>query len=565
MIEIRICQNCEIEFRIDPEDFAFYEKMQVPAPTWCPECRLQRRLSFLNFIRLYKRPCDLCKKEFVTNYHPDAAYTVYCPECWWSDKWDPLDYGRDYDFSRPFFEQFAELWKKVPVIGLAVDLQTVHQSPYNNYTGGLKDCYLLFQAGEDENAGYGVYVFGSRDMYDCSLVRDCEQCFDSMHSYKVSNGVGIRGQLYESSDCKFLRDSHGCHDCAASANLHNKQYYIFNRPYAKEEYKAEMKKWEDLGSYKKYQEFKQKAETHWATYPRKLRQDEFSTDCTGNYVFSSKNCKDCYEVMGAEDSRYLLMTHKARDSYDISMWGDIERCYDGIVGVKAVNVRFGFLCFEGAYDTEYSVLSHNGSTGNFGCVSMRKRDYCILNKQYGKEEYLRVTEKIRKQMVEMPYRDRRGRDYRYGEFFPSELSPWGYNETLAFHRAPLTREHAAAQGFLWRAEQKPNHKIDRNAADLPDHIRDATDDILQETIGCEKCKKGFRIIPRELAFLRQKSFPLPRQCPFCRISEKLDMWMRELKSVRTHCTRCRKEIEIASLYASERVLLCKECYQNEVV
>src|SRR3989344_8368546 len=410
--ETRTCQNCKQDFRIDTEDFAFYEKMKVPAPTWCPECRLQRRLSFLNFIRLYKRSCDLCKKEFVTNYHPAAPFTVYCPECWWSDKWDARDYGQDYDFSRPFFEQFAELWEKVPVIGLAVDLATVHQSPYNNYTGGLKDCYLLFKADQDENAAYGVYVSGSRDMYDCSSVLECEQCFDSMHSYRVRNGVGLRGQVYDSSHCAFLRDSHGCHDCFASANLHNKQYYIFNTPYTKEEYAEEMRKL-DLGSHKNYRELKQKAEAHWTKYPCKLRQDEFSIDCTGNYVFSSKNCKDCYEVMESEDSRYLMMTHEAKDSYDISMWGKIERCYDGIVGTAASNVRFGFLCFEGSYDTEYSVLSHNGSMANFGCVSMRKRDYCILNKQYSKEDYDHITADIRKHMVEMPYRDQVGRVYRY--------------------------------------------------------------------------------------------------------------------------------------------------------
>ncbi|MDI6602741.1 MAG: hypothetical protein QME57_01295 [Patescibacteria group bacterium] len=34
------CQNCKKEFVIEPEDFAFYEKIKVPPPTWCPECRL---------------------------------------------------------------------------------------------------------------------------------------------------------------------------------------------------------------------------------------------------------------------------------------------------------------------------------------------------------------------------------------------------------------------------------------------------------------------------------------------------------------------------------------------
>ena len=40
--ENRICQNCKSEFIIEPEDFNFYEKIKVPAPTWCPECRMIR-------------------------------------------------------------------------------------------------------------------------------------------------------------------------------------------------------------------------------------------------------------------------------------------------------------------------------------------------------------------------------------------------------------------------------------------------------------------------------------------------------------------------------------------
>src|SRR3989338_456622 len=133
--ETRQCQNCKTAFTIEPEDFAFYEKIKVPPPTWCPECRLQRRLSFLSLIHLYHRTCGLCGQLFITNYHPDAPFVVYCPQCWWSDKWDARDYGRDYDFSKSFFEQFRELWRSVPLIGLAVDLDTAQNSPYNNYAG----------------------------------------------------------------------------------------------------------------------------------------------------------------------------------------------------------------------------------------------------------------------------------------------------------------------------------------------------------------------------------------------------------------------------------------------
>src|SRR3989344_9230676 len=112
--ETKICQNCKTDFIIETDDFSFYEKMKVPPPTFCPDCRFQRRLLFRNNRVFYKRECLMCKKSMLSIYHPQNPYVIYCKECWLSDKWNPLDYGNDYDFSKPFFEQFHKLQKSVP-------------------------------------------------------------------------------------------------------------------------------------------------------------------------------------------------------------------------------------------------------------------------------------------------------------------------------------------------------------------------------------------------------------------------------------------------------------------
>ncbi|MBI4653308.1 hypothetical protein HY750_03585, partial [Candidatus Kuenenbacteria bacterium] len=116
--KIKICQNCSRDFQIEPEDFLFYEKINVPAPTFCPECRHQRRLVPRNERSLYKRKCDLCQKEIIAIYNDKDPFPVYCYNCWWSDKWNPFDYGRDYDFLKSFFGQYKALQNVVPRLAL---------------------------------------------------------------------------------------------------------------------------------------------------------------------------------------------------------------------------------------------------------------------------------------------------------------------------------------------------------------------------------------------------------------------------------------------------------------
>ncbi len=39
------CQNCKKDFTIELEDFKFYEKMGLPLPRLCPNCRHYNRLK----------------------------------------------------------------------------------------------------------------------------------------------------------------------------------------------------------------------------------------------------------------------------------------------------------------------------------------------------------------------------------------------------------------------------------------------------------------------------------------------------------------------------------------
>ncbi len=70
--EIKICQNCNASFIIDAQDFEFYEKIKVPSPTFCPECRLTRRLNYYNVSSIYKRKCDFTNDDIISIYHTNS-------------------------------------------------------------------------------------------------------------------------------------------------------------------------------------------------------------------------------------------------------------------------------------------------------------------------------------------------------------------------------------------------------------------------------------------------------------------------------------------------------------
>ena len=114
-METKNCQNCKQNFTIEPDDFSFYEKMKVPPPTWCSECRMVRRLVFRNERNLFRRKDALTGKDSFSGFPAEANLQTYENTYWHGDAWDPMDYGVDYDFSRPFFQQFYELLSKVPL------------------------------------------------------------------------------------------------------------------------------------------------------------------------------------------------------------------------------------------------------------------------------------------------------------------------------------------------------------------------------------------------------------------------------------------------------------------
>lgn len=554
---------------------------------------MQRRLVTRNERSFYRRKCGLCDKDMISCYHESAPFPVYCVPCWYSDKWDPMDFGQDYVFSKIFFEQFKNLSDKVPKS--AVFSRNAINSEYCNICVDTKDAYSSSSLIVGENIYYSYRLDKSRDIFDCSYGVKIERCYDSLD---IADSAGIFFSRYvrNSYASLFLYDVRNSNNCFGCVNMRNGQYRIFNKQYSKEEYQAKIKEL-DLGSYKNYREIKNKFENFKANFPRRPAMLDKVVDVTGDNVYNSKKTKFCFDSYDVEDSQYILVgVDGVKDSQDMSYAGlGCELSYEGrsIIGLGN---KFSVVV-HGAGNIEYSEYCINKNASDlFGCVSITSpKNFCIFNKQYREEEYKSLRERIVDHMSTTPYIDKKGRVYKYGEFFPSEAMVFAYNETNAQDYFPLTKDQALAQGFSWRDPETRSYNITLSAEQIPDHIKDIGDDILNQIISCahksecsDQCTQAFKIIPQELEFYRKNNLALPRLCPNCRHYARLrqrnplKLWKRKCQCAGTasdngvytnttvhppHSTNQHCPNEFQTSYAPERpeIVYCEACYQAEII
>ncbi len=520
----------------------------------------------------------------------DTKFTVYCRECWLSDRWDPAQYAMEYDFHKPFFEQFRGLFLKVPRLG-KIQQGNILNSEYCNRVSDLKNCYLVFGSTDDENCYYSSMAWGNREVIDCYNPQKCERSYQLINCYNSSN-LYYSQECHNCSDSYFLQNCRNCTSCFGCVNLRNKQYYIFNQPYSREEYLKELEKF-NFGSRKTLNEIREKFRQLKAKYIVPAIIENRSNDVSGNWIEACKNVHQGFATSEVEDGKYLFDVFQAKDVMDYSYWGkNSELIYESVnVGRQCSNVAFSNECWDELIDSRYCSNCHS-SSDLFGCVGLRKKQYCILNKQYREEEYRKLVESIKQQMDSLPYMDEKGRSYKFGEFFPPEIMPFGYNETTAQEYFPITKKEALHQGFDWRESGDKNYSITLKAEDIPDDIRELNFDILKEVIGCRHkeecnhtCSGAFKVTEFELNFYKDFNIPLPNLCSNCRHFERSEE-MTPMKLFSGHCNclgekstggiyqnqvnhfhgkeKCPNEFETSYSPDQGKIVYCKECYQQEV-
>lgn len=557
---MKICIQCKQSFSITDRDRAFYQKIapkfgnkvfEIPEPTFCPLCRQQRRFAFRNERHLYRRKCDGSGKEIISLYPEESPYRVYAQDVWWQSNWDALEYGRDFDFDRPFFEQFQELMQSVPRSAL-LNVNSVN-SDYCNFTGDVKNSYLIFGSVYSEDCYYGSPYY-SKNCVDTLVLRDCELCYECIDSRKLYNCMYCQ-DCNSSNDLLYCFDVSGCSECIGCVGLRKKQYCIFNKQYSRVEY-MRRKKALNLCDRKHRERLESELAKLKLVMPRLAMLATHSENVSGSHVFHSKNTFESFFADRCQDSAYCAQVVDLKDCYDNNYTEENELCYEYLGMYATRNTYFSFFCRH-TYETYYSDYCVN-CEHIFGCSNLRNKKYCILNKQYSKEEYEKLVPRIIEHMQRCSSYEGRGE---WGEFFPIKISPFAYNETVAQEYFPLSEKEALELGARWKEDDKKEFQPRKII--IPDDIRDVSDNICYEILSCEITGRNYRVIPQELAFYRQMHLPIPRKHPDQRHRERIakrnprKLWNRT-------CFQCGAHILTSYLPENPYKVYCEECYLREV-
>lgn len=472
-----------------------------------------------------------------------------------------------YDFSKPFFEQYSELQNKVPRVAL-ISMTSVN-SEYCNNAVDNKNCYLIFAAEQNEDSLYGRLVQRCKEAVDATFIYDSEFCYECIDCRRCSN-VFFSERCQQSLDLLFCFNVRDSQSCIFSWNVRHGSYMIENKKVMKEEF--EKKKREILASHESIEA----AKKHFEEIKSKmLVKYAFQTKCvnaSGDYLFNCHDGKRIFDAENTKSSSYLADIVGAIDCYDgNNLYYAPELCLDmmGIIKCyKSKHSGYVFYCNEVEYCNN---MGH--SEYCFGCIALQKSKYCILNKQYTKEEYIKTKEQIMESMK---------KEGVYGQFFPPSISPFGYNETLAKDYFPLSKKEAEEKGFRWQDIETGTYGKETIKKDkMPNTIEEVSDTIINEVLVCEECGRNFRITKAELVFYRKMHLPLPRKDFECRHQTRMakrtprKLWHRACQcntgkaykntTAHFHAEKpCPNEFETS--YAPERkeIVYCEKCYLAEV-
>lgn len=529
------------EFELD-----FCARNGLPIPKSNLTTRLRELTYFRNRLFLYKLKCFATGKEMLSSFPSESGLKIACLDYWNSDNWHGTDFGRAYDFSKPFFEQFFDLFKQVPLPSLSNNSASLENCDFVNGVDSGKNCYLTFAAVEVEDILFSSIMMKCRDLVDCIYAINCELCFDCKQIFNCYQ-LRYSQECWDSRDSYFLRDCRSCSDCYGCVGLTNARFCVWNEQKSETEFRNFVSNL-PLGSRTFVDSEKYKLRQLHDTIPIRYMVSTGSENVTGNFVNNSKDCFNSFYLSNSKEVEGGFFCDGAKDSVGAGFAVNPELYYCSTSSSNAYRIWFSLDVFPNTSDLEYCIYTTHGSNNCFGCVGLKKSSYCILNHQYSKEEYFEILPRIKRHMLSTG---------EYGQIFPKEYSPFYFNESDAGLLFPIEKEQAIQSGYRW----KDNVLASSSAQLAPDTLPLDPSTLEGHEFRSKNSANKFKLTKAELAIYHKEQLPPPNEAPMERLRVGWrEMALQDLKA--TVCVSCKSNIE--TIYSGHLSgVLCDKCYSQK--
>lgn len=312
-----------------------------------------------------------------------------------------------------YFAKILELQKTSRRVGMSSINNSVN-SDYTSYSAFNKNCYLLIGSEHNDDCLYGNWMYYCRDCVDCDFIYKCELCHDCVDDENCYNCNSCQ-DCATCTDCALCYDCKSCQNCFECVGLRNKQFNVFNKQVSKDEYNAQIKNLAGApDAPAKFEELKSKT-------PRLYAHVTDNEKCTGDYLYHSKNSFFCFDCKELEDCAYMTSSIGCRDCLDMAnSYFGCELSYEVMSSLELYNCNFSNFCYY-CRDMEYCEWCYN-CQNCFGCFSLQRKQYCVFNEQFSKENYLKRVAEIKETMRH---------DGTYGKHLPTTIKTedsaiWNY-------------------------------------------------------------------------------------------------------------------------------------------
>ena len=594
VIEYKTCKYSGENFPIFEKDLELIEKIS-PVIAWkkfiysipeiSPKIRQIMRLAFRNERKLYN--IEINWKKLISTVHLEMRKNILETNSFF-----------DTDFSKTnieniddFYKDFEKLLHKVPYIDRL--LINAENSPYVNQEANPKNCHLVSGWVDNEDCMYSWFLEKCQDMIDCYSCSDNSN--NSYESIRVFNSSKIffSQDIKDSYNIYFSREIINWKNIIFWFDITSWEYIYKDKQYTKE-------KWEEI-----YKDFEKKLKTNSWLEELKKEYEEFlkskklrwqlNTNSENTIWAMFMNAKDIFSwitVNNSENLRYWAINNNVKNSMDLESYWQWEKLFNVSSGYDNQNTCAVTTHSWASYNTFYSLYVWN-SNNCFGCFWLKNKEYCILNKQYSKEEW---EEKVVKIIEE------KQKNKTWWEFIYPKFSSFPYNDTVAMEYFPPKKVvfikdnkilntkkisenwvwiiyvlepekfiSKAVFDFGWEEKMEIFYRTKEQEINIPEWIEvvftkdlannldEIWDEILNKAIICEVSNRPFRISKKELDFYKKHWISLPRIHYDIRHLNRLNFLPKRVISMKK-CEVCKQD-KLTNYPDYKNI--CEDCYNKK--